>query len=146
MPIELAAARVEDAPALARIARESFGDPWSEAAFVEELARPRTRAWLAREAGSDTIGYVLGWVLEDRVEIQSLAVAPAWRRRGLGRRLLEALLGQARRDGMREAWLEVRASNEAARRLYEGLGFVRQGERPGYYAGGEAALLLGAAL
>jgi ribosomal-protein-alanine N-acetyltransferase len=69
----------------------------------------------------------------DELHINSLAVADAWRRRGLARALLRHVLADAAKAGARSATLEVRRSNEAARGLYEGLGFRVEGERPGYY-------------
>jgi ribosomal-protein-alanine N-acetyltransferase len=77
------------------------------------------------------------------VQVQNLAVHPAFRRRGVGRFLLAEGLREAHRRGARLATLEVRPSNLAARRLYASLGFVETGRRPGYYqAEGEDALLL----
>ena len=69
----------------------------------------------------------------DELHINSLAVDPAWRRRGLARRLLVSVLGDAVASGAQSATLEVRRSNEAARALYEGLGFKVDGVRRDYY-------------
>ena len=84
----------------------------------------------------------LGQVAADEAELHSIAVHPARRREGLGRRLLEDFLGLARAEGAHSVWLEVRASNEAALRLYHQAGFATTGRRPRYYADGEDALLL----
>jgi ribosomal-protein-alanine N-acetyltransferase len=89
---------------------------------------------------------VLGWCVVDEVQVLSLAVDPCWRRRGVGRRLLNAYLDTLRSEGVRQVTLEVRASNEAAHEFYREFGFEVQGERPRYYPGGESALLLGAEL
>ncbi|TFB48486.1 ribosomal protein S18-alanine N-acetyltransferase [Cryobacterium tagatosivorans] len=66
-------------------------------------------------------------------DIQTIAVAPAARGRGLGRTLMQALIGEARKRGAREVFLEVRADNPSAQRLYERLGFDEVGVRRGYY-------------
>ena len=66
-------------------------------------------------------------------DIQTIAVAPAARGRGLGRTLMQALIGEARKRGAREVFLEVRADNPSAQRLYERLGFAEVGVRRGYY-------------
>jgi ribosomal-protein-alanine N-acetyltransferase len=84
----------------------------------------------------------LGRLAADEAELHSIAVRPARRREGLGRRLLEDFLGLARGMGARSVWLEVRASNEPALRLYRSMGFHTTGRRPHYYADGEDALLL----
>jgi ribosomal-protein-alanine N-acetyltransferase len=102
-----------------------------------------SRALAAHTPGVGVIGYVLGWRVADEVQILSVAVDPMWRRQGIGERLLEDFLSRLRREGVRSVGLEVRASNRPAQLLYEKLGLVLQGERPGYYPGGETALLLG---
>jgi ribosomal protein S18 acetylase RimI-like enzyme len=67
----------------------------------------------------------------------TVGVVPAARRAGIGRRLLDVLLVEAVRRGAREAFLEVRADNDAARAMYRGAGFDEIGIRRGYYAGGK---------
>jgi ribosomal protein S18 acetylase RimI-like enzyme len=66
----------------------------------------------------------------------TVGVVPAARRSGTGRRLLDTLLTEAVRRGAREAFLEVRADNDAARAMYRDAGFDEIGVRRGYYAGG----------
>jgi ribosomal-protein-alanine N-acetyltransferase len=66
-------------------------------------------------------------------DIQTIAVAEDTRGHGLGRTLMQALLGEARKRGVREVFLEVRADNPTAHRLYERLGFEDVGVRKGYY-------------
>jgi ribosomal-protein-alanine acetyltransferase len=143
---EARAARPGDAAALARVAQASFPDPWPERLFHAQLRRPQTRAWVARDTRRGVVGYVLGWCVLDEVQVLSLAVEPSWRRRGVGRRLLNAYLDILRSEGVRQITLEVRASNDAAHEFYREFGFEVQGERPRYYPGGESALLLGAQL
>jgi ribosomal-protein-alanine N-acetyltransferase len=145
MEIRLEPAGPADAPELARIARASFPDPWSEAVLRAELARPTAVALVAR-AGGGVAGYALGWRVLDEVQLLSLAVAPEFRRHGVGRTLLARLLEDVRAAGVRRLTLEVRESNAAAQALYRGLGLVPEGARPRYYAGGETALLYGTRL
>ena len=79
----------------------------------------------------------------DEAHITTFAVHPAWRRQRIGERLLLAFLDLARRRHAREATLEVRLSNIAARRLYEKYGFRPVGLRPRYYSDdGEDALIM----
>lgn len=66
-------------------------------------------------------------------EVENIVVAPDARRRGIGTQLLGALLDRAREHGAQAVWLEVRASNAAARSFYRGLGFMAAGVRPRYY-------------
>lgn len=83
----------------------------------------------------------------DEVEVLTLGVAPPLRGRGLGRWLLRLGLRQAARRGVLTAFLEVRPSNQAARRLYAASGFVLDGRRTAYYREPpEDALILRCAL
>ncbi|RYE91006.1 MAG: GNAT family N-acetyltransferase [Myxococcales bacterium] len=90
----------------------------------------------APEAGNQATpgAFVLVWYLADEVEIQTVATAPAGRRRGLGRALVERALAAARERGCGRALLEVRAGNVAARGLYGSLGFQEDGVRRRYYS------------
>jgi ribosomal-protein-alanine N-acetyltransferase len=85
-------------------------------------------------AGSEVVGYAGLWLMVDEAHITTFAIHPAWRRRRLGERLLLAVLDVARAQRAREATLEVRLSNLAARRLYEKYGFRPVGLRPNYYS------------
>jgi ribosomal-protein-alanine N-acetyltransferase len=129
--------RKEDLPGIMEIERASHVDPWRESFFLEELERPQSRALVARN-GSGTprvLGYICCWLVADEVQIFNVAVHPAYRRRGLGRRLLLEALGAACRERARTALLEVRRSNRAAQNLYTSLGFRPTGLRPDYYEG-----------
>ncbi len=161
---EIGTADAADADELANLAARTLREAWSAQAFRDLLRRPRCRALAARLPASATgadpalrlgsltgrsdrvIGYVVGQRLIDELEIYSLAVDPDWRRNGLGRRLLAQVLERVRSEGVSRVSLEVRSSNAPARALYRGFGFRPEGQRPGYYADGEDALLLGAAL
>jgi ribosomal-protein-alanine N-acetyltransferase len=124
--------------ALMRYERQMFGtEAWSRAGYLAELADKRTRYYVAAE-GPD--GELLGWagvlVVADTAEIMTVGVVPAARREGTGRRMLDLLLAEAVSRGAKEAFLEVRADNAAARALYRTAGFDEIGLRRGYYAGG----------
>ncbi|MGH7264125.1 MAG: ribosomal protein S18-alanine N-acetyltransferase [Candidatus Rokuibacteriota bacterium] len=143
--------RVEDVDEVLGIERASFPHPWSRHAFLYELRDNRVaRLWVARPAAGDAatvIGYVCLWLIADEVHITNVAVDPAHRQQGIGRRLLGAILELYRRQGARVAALEVRPSNHEARRLYESFGFRQVGVRKGYYFDtGEDAVLMEAAL
>jgi ribosomal-protein-alanine N-acetyltransferase len=82
-----------------------------------------------------------GWLVVDELQIMVVAVHPDGRRRGRGRRVLMALLQEARQQGAQEASLEVAAGNTAALALYAALGFRSRGRRCRYYRNGEDALI-----
>jgi ribosomal-protein-alanine N-acetyltransferase len=108
--------------------------PWSEPDFAAFTADPL--AFLLVEGDA---GFLLGRAVAGEAELLTLAVAPESRRRGLGRRLVERFLYQARLRGAVRAFLEVSAENPAACALYAAAGFAEAGRRRGYYATPEGA-------
>ena len=131
-------------PEVLAIERASFARPWEPALFEAEIrhAQALPLVALSLPAGM-VVAYLCLWLMGEEVQVQNLAVHPAFRRRGVGRSLLAQGLREARRRGARLATLEVRPSNLAARRLYASLGFLETGRRPGYYhTEGEDALIL----
>ena len=137
LPLLIEPMQPEDIPAVLDIERASHVDPWRESFFVEELRRPQALNLVARSADHRRriVGYICVWVVADEVQIFNLAVDPAVRRRGVGRRLLLAALHKACTRNARVAFLEVRRSNRAAQQLYESVGFRPSGMRPNYYEG-----------
>lgn len=79
---------------------------------------------------------------QPQADIQTIAVAESARRHGLGRVLMQRLIAEARERGASEIFLEVRADNPSAQRLYDSLAFERIAERPNYYPGGVAAIIM----
>jgi ribosomal-protein-alanine N-acetyltransferase len=132
---------------LTRLEGVAFSDPWSPAMIAEAIADRAAVALVAADEGGGLVGSVVARVVADEAEILTIAVAPAMRRRGLGRRLLDQVLSALRERGAGSVWLEVRASNLGARRMYEAAGFVAVGVRRGYYRRPtEDALLLSSRL
>jgi ribosomal-protein-alanine N-acetyltransferase len=133
------AASTADLDAIARIEVSSFADPWPRRAFQAHLRD----LFLVAESTGGVVGYLVGRPMGDEAEILNLAVRPDARGAGVGRGLLEAALASLRSLNAKAAFLEVRVSNVAARRLYEGTGFTAVGRRRDYYRGPvEDALIL----
>jgi ribosomal-protein-alanine N-acetyltransferase len=124
-----------DIPAVAALEREVFTDAWSEEAFRSEVIDRRT-SWpvVLEDEEGHLAAYMVAWLVADEVHLGNIAVAPTHRRRGLARRLLAALERKGHERGARLVTLEVRRSNEAARTLYEDLGFRTVQIRRAYYA------------
>ena len=132
--------RLADLPAVMEIDRQSLPRPWSEAIWREELRSP-LGLYLVLEEGGAVSGHIGVKRVADEAHIMTLAVRPERRRRGFARALIGTALEDPASAGVRRVYLEVRPSNVAARTLYDSLGFVQAGARPGYY-GDEDALLL----
>jgi ribosomal-protein-alanine N-acetyltransferase len=124
---------VADLAEVQAIERASFTTPWPPHAYKSELETNRLASYLVARADGHVVGYGGVWLMVDEAHITTFAVHPAWRRRGIGDRLLLELLDVALERGAREVTLEVRLSNLAARRLYEKFGFRPVGLRPRYY-------------
>lgn len=121
---------------LAELHRAAFAEPWSAATIGELLAMPGAFAWLAEceaRARPRPVGFVLGRTAGAECEILTLAVVPAARRQGVAGALLAAVLAHAAAAGASAVFLEVAASNRAARRLYARGGFALVGRRQAYY-------------
>ena len=106
----------------------------------EELRRSFSRLRVARSSSGEVVGYVLFWHVADELQILNVAVSPTERRKGVGRALVEDVIAYARHHGAGRILLEVRASNAAARALYEQRGFEPFHVRPRYYDDGEDAV------
>ena len=105
---------------------------WREADYRQIFAPAAERVALILEE-REVEAFIVARLVGGQWEIENIAVAGEARRRGLGARLLGELLDRARRAGAREVLLEVRASNRAARALYEKWAFVESGRRKSYY-------------
>ena len=115
---------------------------WTAAAFWSELAAGPTRWYVVAElVGPDGTAALAGYagllVPGPDADVQTLAVAPAARGRGVGTRLLRALTAHAARSGATSLLLEVRADNAAAIALYTKEGFERISVRRRYYQPGD---------
>jgi ribosomal-protein-alanine N-acetyltransferase len=135
--------RLEDVDEVQRIEEASFSTPWPPNAYRSELMTNKLAAYLVVRAEGRIVAYGGMWLMVDEAHITTFAVHPAWRRQRLGERLLLAFLDFAKDRHAREATLEVRLSNVAARRLYEKYGFRPVGLRPRYYSdNNEDALIM----
>jgi ribosomal-protein-alanine N-acetyltransferase len=118
-------------PAVHAIERAVFSDPWSPRDFRDCVASGAP--FLVAETGDGVAGYVIARDAADEGEILNLAVAPAWHHRGVGRALVARVLAALAGRGVTQVFLEVRASNVAARALYQSVGFREVGRRVRYY-------------
>ncbi|HXG54762.1 MAG TPA: ribosomal protein S18-alanine N-acetyltransferase [Vicinamibacterales bacterium] len=128
-----------DVQAILALETHSFSNPWTPEALVEMLASDVTRVYVARD-GERIVAFCACWVIAGELHINTLAVDRGARRRGIARKLLKHILDET---AVVRATLEVRRSNTAAQKLYEGLGFISTAVRQRYYSNpDEDALIL----
>ena len=121
-----------DLDAIDEIEKRAYATPWSRSMFASELGK-RASICLGAFEGDKLIGYVVNARYVDAWHVMNVAVDPDYRRRRIASRLLERLFELTEDGHGRGYTLEVRVSNAEAISLYEALGFVSQGIRPGYY-------------
>jgi len=117
-----------------RIESQVYPRPWSMALFMSELALRTTRAYTVARLEGAVIGYSGLMLAGEDAHVTTIAVDPAWHRRGIGTRLLLNMARTAAARGASHLTLEVRVSNEAAKVLYRRFGFYPAGVRKNYYA------------
>lgn len=127
-----------DAPVVHHLLSASIGEQRRLDDLLTTPALTHRRVLLDGEA---IVGVLEYRVVVDEAELCEIAVDPAARRRGHGRRLLAHLFADVAARGAASLFLEARAGNTAARRLYEATGFTLIGTRRGYYPDGEDAVL-----
>jgi ribosomal-protein-alanine N-acetyltransferase len=115
------------------IERESYRTPWSRSMFDAELRKPSSLALGAFTQDDVLVGYAFVSRYVDAWHVMNVAVADAFRRRGIASALLGRLFEVTESDSRRGYTLEVRVSNTGAIQLYERLGFEPRGIRRGYY-------------
>ena len=133
-----------DLDAILAIEEASFTHPWTRDMYLAELEnRGVSYLYVAKNAAGRIVGFCACWRVLNELHINNLAVTPAERRACVAATLLTRVLAEGAALGARRATLEVRRSNEPARRLYETFDFSLAGVRPAYYTNPvEDALIL----
>ena len=120
-------------PSVAAIEKECFGrDAWSERSVAGELTNALA-LWLVAVEGETVAGYVGSQTVCNETDLMNVAVTADFRRRGIGEKLVNALVEELKAMDSHCLTLEVRASNTPAQAMYEKLGFAEIGRRPRYY-------------
>ncbi|UVJ44781.1 ribosomal protein S18-alanine N-acetyltransferase [Pseudomonas sp. LS1212] len=135
-----------DLDAVLKVEYAAFSHPWTRGIFLDGLKS--YEIWLMFE-GNQQVGHGVINVIIDEAHLLNITVKPESQGRGLGLRLLEQLMSRAYQLNARECFLEVRASNQPAYRLYERYGFNEIGRRRDYYpavGGREDALVMACTL
>lgn len=112
----------EDLPNVLRIEQESFEFPWTKSDFLSCTHQPQCIAVVA-EVNGHVVGYMIYEMAQRHFHLLTLAVDPAWRRRGIGRALVERLINKLSPHRRHQIVLEVRETNLAAQLFFRNLGF-----------------------
>jgi [ribosomal protein S18]-alanine N-acetyltransferase len=145
MRIKIREAYDGDLPQIVEIERLSFDNAWSRDSFMRELSLPFSRITVAVTNNGPTeaiVGYLCRWLVADECHILNVAVRPMARRAGIGERLMEHAIDEAKREKARFVTLEVRRSNVGARSLYRKLSFEERRLRRNYYGSGDDAIVM----
>ena len=118
--------------------KEYFSDSWSENSVRIQVENKKV---MVIKFANELIGYCIFMTAADEGEILRIAINHKIRKAGLGKKLLLASLGEMEKAGANEIFLEVRASNDSAKALYESVGFYEIGIRKKYYDDNEDAIL-----
>lgn len=131
-----------DVDAVAAIEYASFASPWSRESFANEMTGNPVARYLVAELDGVVIAFGGMHIILDEGHIMNIAVLEKHRGRGIGTRLLSAMMQYAANLGAGYLTLEVRESNAAAIALYRAHSFVAVNRRKRYYENGEDALLM----
>ncbi len=121
----------EDISEVHKLEKLCFSEPWSENSL--ELLLSGDNFGVVCELDGKTAAYGGMTCVLDEGAVTNIAVAPEYRRQGIGRAVVQAMLAEAEKRGLSSVFLEVRVSNEAARGLYLSEGFFECGVRKGFY-------------
>lgn len=117
---------------IAELEKRCFSGPWSEKSVASELNN-KLSLWLVAVENDTVVGYIGSQTCCDESDMMNVAVHPDHRRKGIAEALVTALVDALQAAGSHCLTLEVRASNEPAKALYEKMGFTQVGIRPNYY-------------
>lgn len=130
--LEIRKMRSADLPQVMLIEFATFTMPWSEATF-RGLLRRKDSDLIVADIKGEIAGYAVFWAVMDQGELGNVAVDDDHRGKGIGSKLIEAILQRADERGVKEIFLEVRKSNVRAQDLYKTFGFSEVGRRKNYY-------------
>jgi ribosomal-protein-alanine N-acetyltransferase len=121
-----------DVPFISKLESETFSMPWSAESFLEMIEKEDARYYVAEEDGR-LLGGCGVLMIVGEGNITNVVVAPEMRNKGVGTGLLQHMMKEGQKEGLTAYTLEVRVSNTQAIHVYEKLGFVSEGIRPGFY-------------
>lgn len=133
-------AKKRDLKGIHPLEQESFSKPWTMVNLETEYRNSLSRMFVI-EQDNQIIAYCSVWIVKDEVQLNKIAVKPEFRKRGLGRWLIEKIEYASSKKGAIHILLEVREKNTTAISFYEKLGFIKNGLRKNYYRDDNAVLM-----
>lgn len=121
--------------------REDFADGWTESMVLSTMKGEFFTGFVCEIDGA-AVCAVIACTAADEADIECIYTLTEYRRRGLAKQVLEHALEKLRQAGISRVFLEVRADNAPALKLYESMGFTRAGERKRYYKDGQTAIVM----
>ena len=121
-----------DLPRVVEIERACFGERWTLNSFQNELSNTASTYFVAT-LDDQIVGYAGYWLILEEAHVTTIGVDPKHQRKGYGELLMLDLIEHAAKAGAKWVTLEVRASNDPAKKMYEKFGFSSLGRRKGYY-------------
>ena len=125
-------AKMENIDEMLKIEKKAFASHWNKQTFVDELSAENGYYIVAKEDGK-ILGYTGFRYVLDEAHITTLAVHHKHRKKGIGGKLIEKLINDARERGLKKLYLEVRQSNVPAQKIYKKHGFKVLDRRREYY-------------
>ena len=119
------------------IESESYDNPWSYQSFLNEINNEVSSNWVYIE-DAKLRGYMFGWIIQGDYHINNIAVKVSNRRKGLAKKMIDNIIFSPKIENI---YLEVSRLNDYAIRLYEKIGFIKNGVRKKYYSNGADAIL-----
>lgn len=132
LDVKISEMKESDIPQIADIETETFSTPWSKDGLASELTKKGSHFFAAR-FGNVVLGYTGFFLCADEAYMANIAVKKEYRGLEIGKRLMNCIVRQAEELGARFITLEVRSSNNIAKKMYEGMGFEKVGERRKFY-------------
>ena len=116
-----------------KIEEDCFSIPWSEKSFYDELTKNKMAIYIVAKEDDEIVGYGGMWHVINEGHITNIAVKKQHRKKGIGTKIINALIEIAKEKEMIGITLEVRVSNDIAKSLYKKSGFIIEGIRKEYY-------------
>lgn len=140
--LEIRRMNIQDIDRVLAVEHRSFTAPWSRQAFMTELIDNQFARYIVAEYAGRLIGYAGVWLIIDEGHVTNIAVDPDFRGKHLGEMLMKTLMSICIAQGALKMTLEVRVSNDTAKKLYTKLGFEGVGVRKGYYTDNQEDALI----